>query len=199
MKTIGVLGLQGAVQEHVNQIEAAGQRAMIIKHPEQLIEIDGLILPGGESTTMRHFIDLYDFLQPLKQFGQTKPIFGTCAGMVLLANELTGEEEAHLQLIDITVKRNAFGRQVDSFEAHLQINGMSELYPAVFIRAPFIEKVSSEVEILATYEGNIVAAKQNNILVTSFHPELTKDQRFMDLFIKMIKQEQKRPNQPRPA
>lgn len=185
MQTIGVLGLQGAVQEHLNQIEAIGYQGVDVKRPEQLDEIDGLILPGGESTTMRRFIDLYGFLEPLKQFG--KPIFGTCAGMVLLAKELVGAEEAHLQLIDIKVKRNAFGRQIDSFEADLQVEGMDKTYPAVFIRAPFVEAASLDVEVLASYNGNIVAAKQGHILVTSFHPELTGDPRFMNLFIEMIK------------
>lgn len=186
MQKIGVLGLQGAVQEHLKQIEAVGLKGIIVKKPEQLVEIDGLILPGGESTTMRRFIDLYGFLEPLKQFGKQKPIFGTCAGMVLLAKELVDSEDGHLQLIDIKVKRNAFGRQIDSFEADLEVNGMINPYPAVFIRAPFIEAASSEVDVLATYEGNIVAARQGNILVTAFHPELTDDVRFMELFVKML-------------
>ncbi|WP_042349417.1 pyridoxal 5'-phosphate synthase glutaminase subunit PdxT [Bacillus massiliigorillae] len=186
MQKIGVLALQGAVQEHLNQIEAVGCQGIVVKRPEQLAEIDGLILPGGESTTMRRFIDLYGFLEPLKQFGNSKPIFGTCAGMVLLAKDLVGDEESHLQLIDIKVKRNAFGRQIDSFEADLQIEGMDESYPAVFIRAPFVEAACPNVEILASINGNIVAAKQGHILVTAFHPELTDDLRFMKLFAEMI-------------
>ncbi|MEH6944497.1 pyridoxal 5'-phosphate synthase glutaminase subunit PdxT [Bacillus sp. JJ722] len=187
MQTIGVLGLQGAIQEHLNQIEATRCQSVVVKRPEQLNKIDGLILPGGESTTMRRFIDLYGFLEPLKQFGKDKPIFGTCAGMVLLAKELVDAEEAHLQLIDIKVRRNAFGRQIDSFEADLQVNGMDQAYPAVFIRAPYVEAASPNVEVLASYNGNIVAAKQGHILVTSFHPELTGDLRFMKLFVEMLR------------
>lgn len=186
MRTIGVLGLQGAVEEHIKQIEAVGLQGAVIKRAEQLESIDGLILPGGESTTMRRFIDQYGFLEPLKDFGARKPIFGTCAGMVLLANELTGSEAAHLQLIDMKVKRNAFGRQVDSFEAELQVKGMDAPFPAVFIRAPFVEAAGPDVEILATYDGNIVAARQGHILATAFHPELTGDMRFMELFAEMV-------------
>lgn len=186
MLKIGVLGLQGAVQEHIQQIEAIGHQGVIIKNPEQLADIDGLIIPGGESTTMRRFIDLYGFLEPLKHFAQTKSVFGTCAGMVLLADSLAESEHPHLQAIDIRVKRNAFGRQRDSFEALLQVNGMTEPFPAVFIRAPYVEQAGPHVEVLATYEGNIVAAKQGKILVTAFHPELTNDSRFLNLFVEMI-------------
>lgn len=186
MLKIGVLGLQGAVQEHLDQIESSGHQGFVVKRPEQLHELDGLILPGGESTTMRRFIDQYHFLEPIRSFSKHRPIFGTCAGMVLLANELVDAENAHLQLIDIKVKRNAFGRQKDSFEADLLVKGMQKPYPAVFIRAPFVQSSSDQVEVLATYEGNIVAAKQGNILVTAFHPELTNDQRFLELFIQMI-------------
>lgn len=185
---IGVLGLQGAVTEHINQIEASGCRGVIVKKPEQLKEIDGLILPGGESTTMRKLIDRYGFLEPLKQFSkQHKPLFGTCAGMVLVAKELSASSEAHLQLMDVRVKRNAFGRQKESFEAALPIKGHDVPFSAVFIRAPYIEKASQHVEILATYENHIVAAKQDHILVTAFHPELTNDTRLVELFIDMVK------------
>ncbi|MGM9926435.1 MAG: pyridoxal 5'-phosphate synthase glutaminase subunit PdxT [Bacillus sp. (in: firmicutes)] len=186
MLKIGVLGLQGAIREHLQQIEAVGHQGLLIKSPGQLTDIDGLIIPGGESTTMRRFIDLYGFLEPLKQFAQTKPVFGTCAGMVLLADSIAETENSHLQAIDVRVKRNAFGRQRDSFEAPLQVNGMTEPYPAVFIRAPYVEQAGPGVEVLATYEGNIVAAKQGNILITAFHPELTNDPRFMNLFVEMI-------------
>ena len=186
MRTIGVLGLQGAVQEHVKHIEAVGCKRMIIKTVQQLEQIDGLIIPGGESTTMRRFIDQYDFLEPLTQFGKHKPIFGTCAGMVLLANRLAGEEKPHLQLIDLTVRRNAFGRQRDSFETSLNIKGMEQPFPSVFIRAPLVEEVGANVEVLAEYEGRVVAAQQGHILVVAFHPELTDDTRFMKLFLDMV-------------
>ncbi len=184
----GVLGLLGAVSEHINQIEASGCKGVIVKKPEQLKEIDGLILPGGESTTMRKLIDRYGFFEPLKQFSkQRKPLFGTCAGMVLVAKELSASSEAHLQLMDVCVKRNAFGRQKESVEAVLPINGLDLPFSAVFIRAPYIEKAAQHVEILATYENHIVAAKQDHILVTAFHPELTNDTRMIDFFIDMVK------------
>lgn len=188
MITIGVLGLQGAVEEHLNQINAAGEQAILVKKPEQLQEIDGLIIPGGESTTMRKLMDRYGFKEPIKTFFEhKKPIFGTCAGMVLAANELTGDEKAYLELMDISVKRNGFGRQRDSFEAELSIKGMEEPFKAVFIRAPFADGIGEDVEILAVYEENVVAARQENVLVSAFHPELTGDDRFMQLFIEMVK------------
>ncbi|MDW7616827.1 pyridoxal 5'-phosphate synthase glutaminase subunit PdxT [Peribacillus simplex] len=188
MITIGVLGLQGAVEEHLNQIKAAGQQAIIVKKPEQLHEIDGLIIPGGESTTMRKLMDRYGFMEPIKTFFEhKKPIFGTCAGMVLAANELNGDEKAYLGLMDISVKRNGFGRQRDSFEAELSIKGLEEPFKAVFIRAPFADGIGEDVEILAVYEENVVAARQEHVLVSAFHPELTGDDRFMQLFIEMVK------------
>ncbi|AMM93296.1 pyridoxal 5'-phosphate synthase glutaminase subunit PdxT [Peribacillus simplex] len=188
MITIGVLGLQGAVEEHLNQIKAAGQQAIIVKKPEQLHEIDGLIIPGGESTTMRKLMDRYGFMEPIKTFFEhKKPIFGTCAGMVLAAKELNGDEKAYLELMDISVKRNGFGRQRDSFEAELSIKGLEEPFKAVFIRAPFADGIGEDVEILAVYEENVVAARQEHVLVSAFHPELTGDDRFMQLFIEMVK------------
>ncbi|MBC5636201.1 pyridoxal 5'-phosphate synthase glutaminase subunit PdxT [Ornithinibacillus sp. BX22] len=185
---IGVLGLQGAVTEHINQVETSGCNGVIVKKPEQLKEIDGLILPGGESTTMRKLIERYGFFEPLKQFSkQRKPLFGTCAGMVLVAKELSASSEAHLQLMDVRVKRNAFGRQKESFEAVLPIKGLDLPFSAVFIRAPYIEKAAQHVEIISTYENHIVAAKQDHILVTAFHPELTNDTRMIEIFIDMVK------------
>jgi pyridoxal 5'-phosphate synthase pdxT subunit len=187
--TIGVLGLQGAVAEHINQIESLGAHGVIVKTPEQLEQVDGLILPGGESTTMRKLIDRYRFLEPLKQFSRNqKPIFGTCAGMVLVAKELSDSPDAHLQLMDIQVKRNAFGRQKDSFEAALEIKGLDTPFSAVFIRAPYIESAGHDVQVLATYDGHIVAARQHHILASAFHPELTGDTRFLQLFLNMIKE-----------
>ncbi|MEN2768182.1 pyridoxal 5'-phosphate synthase glutaminase subunit PdxT [Ornithinibacillus xuwenensis] len=190
--TIGVLGLQGAVAEHIKQVEALGCNGLIVKRPEQLAFIDGLILPGGESTTMRKLIDRYGFFEPLIEFSnEKKPIFGTCAGMVLVANKLSESKEAHLGLMNVCVKRNAFGRQRDSFEAALEVKGIETPYSAVFIRAPYIESAGEEVEILAQYNGNIVAAKQGNILASAFHPELTADTRFLQLFIEMVKESAK--------
>ncbi|WP_033826612.1 pyridoxal 5'-phosphate synthase glutaminase subunit PdxT [Bacillus andreraoultii] len=187
--TIGVLGLQGAVTEHIEQIESLSTKAIIVKNPHQLDEVDGLILPGGESTTMRKLIDQYGFFEPLKQFSEDeKPIFGTCAGMVLVAKELVGSNESHLGLMDISVRRNAFGRQRESFEADLTVVGFDQPFHAVFIRAPYIEQVKENVDVLANVDGHIVAAKQGHLLTSAFHPELTNDTRFVQLFIKMVKE-----------
>lgn len=186
MTVVGVLGLQGAVEEHVHQLQSCNVDAVIVKKPEQLQAVDGLIIPGGESTAIRNILDRYGFMEPLKTF--ENPIFGTCAGMVLLANELSGSEEAHLQRINICVKRNASGRQRDSFEAALKVKGLDDPFNAVFIRAPFVEATGEHVEILAVYNGQVVAAREGNVLVCSFHPELTGDTRFLQLFIEMVEE-----------
>jgi len=187
--TIGVLGLQGAIEEHVKHIHNLGLQSLIVKKPEQLKDVNGLILPGGESTTMRKLIDRYGFFEPLKEFSNKGiPIFGTCAGMVLIAKEIIDSNTSHLNLMDISVKRNAFGRQVDSFVTALDVRGLNDPFNAIFIRAPYIESAGKNVEILATYDGKIVAAKQDHILVSSFHPELTDDNRFLELFVEMVKE-----------
>lgn len=192
MTKIGVLGLQGAIREHVQSIESSGAEAIVIKKKEQLEEVDGLVLPGGESTTMRRLIDQYDFFTPLQQFGkQGKPIFGTCAGLILLAKEIVGQEQSHLGLMNITVERNGFGRQRDSFEETLRITGVAEDFEAVFIRAPFIAEVSDHVEILAMSQGKVVAAREANYLCSAFHPELTGDHRLMQYFIQMVEESKK--------
>lgn len=192
MVMVGVLGLQGAVREHVRSIEASGAKAIVVKKVEQLDEIDGLILPGGESTTMRRLIDQYGFLEPLRQFGQIgKPIFGTCAGLILLAKEISNQTTTHLGLMDMTVTRNAFGRQKDSFEAALSIEGVADDYNAVFIRAPYIERVGEDVHILATYDDAIVAAEEGPFLCTAFHPELTEDHRLAKYFVEKVKEAKK--------
>lgn len=192
MTTIGVLGLQGAFREHVRSVEAAGAEAIVVKKKEQLDEVDGLIIPGGESTTMRRLIDKYEFLEPIRQFGnQGKPIFGTCAGLILLASEIDGSYDVHLGVMDIKVRRNAFGRQRESFEAELNIEGVAEDFNAVFIRAPYIEGVGESTDILSTYNGHIVAAQQGHYLACSFHPELTDDHRLTGHFVKMVKQSRK--------
>ncbi|MFC4402314.1 pyridoxal 5'-phosphate synthase glutaminase subunit PdxT [Gracilibacillus xinjiangensis] len=187
MVRIGVLGLQGAIREHIRSVEARGAEGIVIKHKEQLEEVDGLILPGGESTTMRRLIDKYDFLKPLIDFGkQGKPIFGTCAGLILLADEIVGKDNAHLRLMDMKVERNAFGRQRESFEAELEIKGVAKDFEAVFIRAPYVVEVGPEVEVIATYKDKIVAAKQGHYLCSAFHPELTDDHRLTGYFIEMV-------------
>ncbi|MCZ0702199.1 5'-phosphate synthase pdxT subunit [Natronobacillus azotifigens] len=192
MTKVGVLGLQGAVREHVRSIEASGAEALVVKKVEQLAEIDGLILPGGESTTMRRLINQYGFLSPLQQFGKEgKPIFGTCAGLILLANEIAGQDQPHLGLMDMKVERNAFGRQRESFETSLKITGVADDFEAVFIRAPYIVSVGDEVEVLATYQDAIVSAKQGHFLCSAFHPELTNDHRLTQFFVKMVEEAKK--------
>ena len=189
MVKIGVLGLQGAVREHVKSVEASGAEAVVVKRIEQLEEIDGLILPGGESTTMRRLIDKYAFMEPLRTFAKSgKPMFGTCAGMILLAKTLIGYEEAHIGAMDITVERNAFGRQKDSFEAALSMRGVGEDFIGVFIRAPYVVDVADNVEVLSKHGDRMVAVRQDQFLAASFHPELTDDHRVTAYFVEMVKE-----------
>ncbi|KKK10088.1 pyridoxal 5'-phosphate synthase glutaminase subunit PdxT [Bacillus sp. L_1B0_12] len=187
MLTIGVLGLQGAVREHIQSIEACGAAGKIIKRVEELEIVDGLIIPGGESTTMRRLMDTYQFIEPIKAFAaQGKPIFGTCAGLIMLAKHIEDREDAHLELLNVSVARNSFGRQVDSFEADVEVKGLDAPFTGVFIRAPHIISADESVEVMAEYDGRIVMAKENNILGCSFHPELTDDHRLTQLFVEMV-------------
>ena len=188
MLKVGVLALQGAVLEHVRSIEESGAEAVVIKSKEQLREVDGLILPGGESTTMRRLIDKYDFMDDLKQFAADgKPMFGTCAGLILLAKNLVGYDAPHIGTMDVKVERNSFGRQRESFEADLAIKDVAEDFNAVFIRAPHIVEAGENVEVLAKHNGRIVAAREGQYLGCSFHPELTDDHRLTAYFIEMVK------------
>lgn len=180
---IGVLGLQGAIREHLNHINQAGHEGIVIKKVEQLEGIDGLVLPGGESTTMRRLMDLYGFTEALRE--SEIPMYGTCAGLILLATEVVSQE-SHLNKLDVCVERNSFGRQVDSFEQFLEVKGIEEKVNAVFIRAPHIEYVNDGVEILSKVEDRIVAVRQNQYLGISFHPELTDDYKIMKYFIEEI-------------
>ncbi|MBS4179772.1 pyridoxal 5'-phosphate synthase glutaminase subunit PdxT [Lederbergia citrea] len=187
MTTIGILGLQGAVREHVQAVEQCGAQAVVVKSVEQLTGLDGLILPGGESTAMRRLLDKYEMIEPLKEFAaKGKPLFGTCAGLILLAKEIDGSDQVHLGLMDIAVERNSFGRQRDSFEAEIAIAGVADSMNAVFIRAPHITEAGENVEILAKYDGRIVAAREGYLLGCSFHPELTDDYRFTQYFLDMV-------------
>ncbi|MGG3942177.1 pyridoxal 5'-phosphate synthase glutaminase subunit PdxT [Peribacillus psychrosaccharolyticus] len=187
MAVIGVVALQGAVEEHLKQIINTGSKAIMVKHPRQLKELDGLIIPGGESTAIGKLMAHYGFIEAIKDFSnQQKPIFGTCAGMVLVAKELEGSESAHLKIMDIVVKRNGFGRQIDSFEANIEIEGMEAPFQAVFIRAPYIISAGDQVEILARVDEKIVAARCDHLLVSAFHPELTDDNRFYKMFSEMV-------------
>lgn len=187
---IGVLALQGAVAEHIRSIERAGAEAIPVKRVEQLGDIDGLIIPGGESTTIGKLMRKYDFMDAIRSFSsQGKPIFGTCAGLIVLAERIQGDEEAHLKLMDITVARNAFGRQRESFETDLKVVGIDEPVRAVFIRAPLILEVGEGVEVLSTYNDEIVTARQGHLLAASYHPELTNDYRLHAYFIEMVREQ----------
>jgi len=189
MIKIGVLALQGAVREHMNSLEACGVEAVAVKRKEELQDLDGLILPGGESTAMRRLIDKYDFMDGLKQFAREgKPMFGTCAGLILLAKQLVGYSEPHIGVMDIKVERNSFGRQVDSFEADLVIKDVADSFPAVFIRAPHIVEAGENVEILSKHDDRIVAAREGQFLGCSFHPELTENHRLAAYFVEMVKE-----------
>lgn len=189
MKKIGVLALQGAVSEHLQTITQSGVEAVAVKKPEQLMQLDGLIIPGGESTAIRRLIEARQFTQPLRDFArQQKGIFGTCAGLILAARATTQPAQSDQQvkplgLIDITVERNGFGRQIDSFETRLDIDGIGQQLPAIFIRAPYIVQTGEQVTILAHFEDKIVMAQQGNILVAAFHPELSNDPRILRYFI----------------
>ncbi|KIY22867.1 pyridoxal 5'-phosphate synthase glutaminase subunit PdxT [Mesobacillus subterraneus] len=193
MVKIGVLGLQGAIREHIWAIEASGAEGVIVKRPEQLNEIDGLIIPGGESTAIRRLIDKYRFMDGLKKFAADgKPMFGTCAGLILLANDLVGYDEPHIGVMDVKVERNSFGRQRESFEADIDISGVADNFSAVFIRAPHIVEAGENVEVLAKHNNRIVAARDGQFLGCSFHPELTDDYRFMNYFVKMVEQSKRK-------
>ncbi|HWK21584.1 MAG TPA: pyridoxal 5'-phosphate synthase glutaminase subunit PdxT [Ureibacillus sp.] len=184
---IGVLALQGAVREHLQQIQSLGCEAIEVKSLKDLTEINGLVLPGGESTTMKKLLDRYQLLEPIRALAQQGvPMFGTCAGLILLAKEIVGYDEAHLKLMDIVIERNSFGRQIHSFEAEITVNKIGIDIPAVFIRAPHIVSVGPHVEILAEYDGRIVLAREGQYLGCSFHPELTDDIRLMQYFIDMV-------------
>ncbi|MEQ6036369.1 pyridoxal 5'-phosphate synthase glutaminase subunit PdxT [Staphylococcus saccharolyticus] len=177
---IGVLALQGAVREHIRHIELSGHEGITVKRVKQLEDIEGLILPGGESTTLRRLMDLYGFKKALQQ--SDLPMFGTCAGLIILAKDVEGET-GYLEKLNITVERNSFGRQVDSFESELDIKGIAKDIEGLFIRAPHIVQVEKGVEILSQVSDKIVAVKQGNYLGVSFHPELTDDYRITEYFI----------------
>ncbi len=184
---IGVLSLQGAVIEHIKMLNLAGAEGIEIKKTEQLTEIDGIIIPGGESTTIGRLMRTYGFIDSLQQFSnEGKPIFGTCAGLIIIAKQIVGQEEGHLGLMDIKVARNAFGRQRESFETDLTVAGIEKSVRAVFIRAPWIEEAGPGVEILATYNEQIVTARQDHLLAASFHPELTDDYGMHSYFLEMV-------------
>jgi pyridoxal 5'-phosphate synthase pdxT subunit len=188
---IGVIALQGAFIEHEVLLAQAGAEPVEVRLPQDLNGLAGLIIPGGESTSIGKVARRWGLLEPLRCFAQSgKPVWGTCAGMILMAKEVTdrGVDQPGLEVMDVTVRRNAFGRQVDSFEVDLPVAALGKACHAVFIRAPLIERVGEGVEILAALEdGTVVAARQGNLLVTSFHPELTRDDIFHRYFLEMAK------------
>ena len=189
---IGVLALQGDFSEHISMLKSLNVEASEVRLPEQLNGLDGLIIPGGESTTIGKLAVAYNLMEPLQQFGQRHAIWGTCAGAIFLSKDISRDQPL-LKLMDIKVQRNAFGRQIDSFETDLDIpelkqaTGTKEDYHAVFIRAPIIESVGGDAKVLASVpDGRIVAAQQGHLLATSFHPELTKDTRFHEYFLTLV-------------
>lgn len=201
---IGILALQGGVREHALALADVGVPTLEVRNPEQLARVDGLVLPGGESTAMSRLLGIFQMVEPLRDaVASGLPMYGSCAGMILLASEVldTRPDAVNLSAIDITVRRNAFGRQIDSFEADLTCKGMAGgPFPAVFIRAPWVERCGADVEVLASVpavavgadggadaeERRPVAVRQGNALATSFHPEMGSDRRFHQLFVEMV-------------
>jgi 5'-phosphate synthase pdxT subunit len=186
---IGILALQGDVREHATALRDVGAEAVEVRLPRDLVGLDGLILPGGESTTMRKLIDLYGLREPIMALARSgAPMYGTCAGMILLAERIADGDEPVLGLLDITVQRNAYGRQLDSFETELSIPALGdEPLHGVFIRAPVVSEVGADVEVLARdRDGRPIAVRQGRVMATAFHPELTGDRRLHRLMLELI-------------
>jgi pyridoxal 5'-phosphate synthase pdxT subunit len=190
---VGVLALQGDTREHLAALEAAGAEPVTVRRRTELDAVDGLVIPGGESTTMSHLLLDLDLLEPLRaRLADGLPAYGACAGMILLAAEIldagaSGRAALPLRAIDMTVRRNAFGRQVDSFEGDIAFTGLNDPVRAVFIRAPWVERVGDGVEVLARAAGHVVAVRQGRVLATAFHPEMTGDRRVHQLFVDIIR------------
>ena len=182
---VGVLSFQGGVIEHLKQIKELGHYGIEVKKEEDLNNIDAIILPGGESTTIGRLLNVTGLMEPLKEkIKSGLPTWGTCAGMILLAKEIENDDRRHLGLMDIKVKRNAFGSQIDSFTTRKVINVVSpKELELVFIRAPYITEVEDNIEVLCTVDNNIVGVRQDNMIATSFHPELTDDTAFLKYFL----------------
>ncbi len=193
--TIGVLALQGDVREHLRMLAAAGATGVSVRRPSELAAVDGMIVPGGESTTMHKLAVVFEMFEPLRErIASGMPTFGTCAGMIMLADRIEGGMAGQETFggIDMTVRRNAFGRQVDSFEADVAFGSLPETLHAVFIRAPWVEKVGNRTEVLATVrggvgDGRIVAVRQGHLVATSFHPEISGDDRVHRYFVDMVR------------
>jgi 5'-phosphate synthase pdxT subunit len=186
---IGVLGLQGDFREHARALEVAGAAAVVVRRPEELDGVDGLVVPGGESTTIGKLLDRFGILAPLRgRIEDGMPVYGTCAGLILMASEIEGPQDAphRLGVMDIAVRRNGYGRQVDSFETDLEIEGLDHPYRAVFIRAPVVERAGDDVEVLASVDGKPVLLRQGRKLASTFHPEMTGDNRVHAMFVEMV-------------
>ena len=189
---IGVLALQGDTREHLAAVREAGASAVSVRRAAELDAVDALVIPGGESTTMSHLLRDLDLLEPLrKRLADGLPAYGACAGMILLASEILdagagGREAVPLGGLDITVRRNAFGRQVDSFEGDVEFSGFDKPVHAVFIRTPWVERVGDGVQVLASAAGHPVAVRQGRVLATAFHPEVTGDRRIHRLFVEIV-------------
>jgi 5'-phosphate synthase pdxT subunit len=185
---VGILALQGDFREHAATVRDLGSEPVLVRRPEDLEDIDALVIPGGESTTIGKLADWHGLIGPLRRLvGGGLPTLGTCAGMIFLAGATAeGHDQVQLGVLDVVVRRNAFGRQVDSFEADIPVDGLDGPIRAVFIRAPWIEKVGDGVEILAEVDGHPVLVRQGSILATSFHPELTGDGRLHTLLFDMV-------------
>ncbi|OBJ91166.1 glutamine amidotransferase subunit PdxT [Mycobacterium gordonae] len=189
---IGVLALQGDTREHLAALQEAGAEAITVRRRAELDAVDGLVLPGGESTAMSHLLRDFDLLDPLRaRLADGLPAYGACAGMILLSSEILdagaeGREALPLSGIDMTVRRNAFGRQVDSFEGDIPFEGLDGTVRAVFIRAPWVERVGAGVQVLARAAGHVVAVRQGAVLATAFHPEVTGDRRVHQMFVDMV-------------
>ncbi len=189
MKKVGVLGLQGAVAEHIEKLNKIKNiKPSIVKYKEEIEAVDALIIPGGESTAIGRLLADFDLTAVLKARIQAgMPVWGTCAGMIVLAKEISNDTRRHLEVMDIDVKRNGYGRQLDSFTTNVKLPELSPCeIPLVFIRAPYVVEVAPQVEVLLRVNGNIVACRQDNMLATSFHPELTDDLSFHKYFVGMI-------------
>jgi pyridoxal 5'-phosphate synthase pdxT subunit len=189
---VGVLALQGDTREHLAALAEAGADPLKVRRRAELEAVDALVIPGGESTTMSHLLREFDLLDPLRaRLGDGMPAYGSCAGMILLASEIldagvAGRAAVPLGAIDMAVRRNAFGRQVDSFEGDIFFEGLTDSVHAVFIRAPWVERVGAGVEVLARAAGHPVAVRQGKVLATAFHPEMTGDRRVHRLFVDML-------------
>ena len=189
---IGVLALQGDTREHLAALRAAGAEAVTVRRASELDAVDALVIPGGESTTMSHLIREFELFEPLRaRLADGMPAYGSCAGMILLASEIldagvAGREATPLMAIDMTVRRNAFGRQVDSFENDVVFDGLDRPVHAVFIRAPWVERVGPCVQVLARAADHVVAVRQGRNLATAFHPEMTGDRRVHSLFVDIV-------------